>query len=153
MTQIEFLNKLLATLEVVAANVKGRHWTVYGMSFRSVHLLLDDVYDVLRNGADKAAETVRVLGGIPLRSLTSFVANSYLSEDAEIAPAADMVESTIEEVAIIIGHINGAIEAGILDPTTENDVAALSSELRHYCIFLDGMSETWEEYEPITMGK
>ena len=144
MTQIEFLNKLLATLEVVAANVKGRHWTVYGMSFRSVHLLLDDVYDVLRNGADKAAETVRVLGGIPLRSLTSFVANSYLSEDAEIAPAADMVESTIEEVAIIIFPYTTLFRS---------DVAALSSELRHYCIFLDGMSETWEEYEPITMGK
>ena len=36
--QQDALNILLATIEVAAANVKGRHWLVSGTHFRSLHL-------------------------------------------------------------------------------------------------------------------
>lgn len=67
------LNILLSTIEVVAANVKGRHWLVSGTHFRSLHLEFDEVWKTLIDAADKVAETQRVIGGVPYTSMTEFV--------------------------------------------------------------------------------
>lgn len=72
------LNILLSTIEVVAANVKGRHWLVSGTHFRSLHLEFDDVWKTLLDAADKVAETQRVIGGVPYTSMTEFVEASVL---------------------------------------------------------------------------
>lgn len=137
--QIKNLNIMLATLEVAAANAKGRHWTTYGHNFRSVHLLLDDVWKTLRDGADKLAETVRVTGGLPLFRMSDFLAYSLLPEMPKISDGLVYCRETSEEVHRIIDQFHGAVEHKVFDPTTENDVLNITSQLRHWLLFFDGI--------------
>ncbi len=140
--QQDALNILLATIEVVAANVKGRHWLVAGTHFRSLHLEFDDVWKTLLDAADKVAETQRVIGGVPYTSMNDFL---DIGEDPQTAVGAElMVEHTRNELNVIIESIHNGVRENFFDPTTENDVLNISSALRHHILFLDGFLANWE---------
>lgn len=143
--QQDALNTLLATIEVVAANVKGRHWLVSGTHFRSLHLEFDDVWKTLLDAADKVAETQRVIGGVPYIGLSEFVEMSIVAEDPQIAIGAElMVERTRNELNVLIESIHSGVREDFFDPTTENDVLNISSALRHHILFLDGFLANWK---------
>lgn len=143
--QQDALNILLATIEVVAMNVKGRHWLVSGTHFRSLHLEFDDVWKTLLDAADKVAETQRVIGGIPSTGMTEFIAESIIAEDPQTAIGAElMAERTRNELNVIIESIHSGVREDFFDPTTENDVLNISSALRHHILFLDGFLANWK---------
>lgn len=137
--QQDALNVLLSTIEVVATNVKGRHWLVAGTHFRSLHLEFDDVWKTLLDAADKVAETQRVIGGIPSTGMAEFIAESIIKEDSQVVGSAElMVERTRDELNVLIESIHSGVREDFFDPTTENDVLNISSALRHHILFLDG---------------
>lgn len=139
------LNVLLSTIEVAAANVKGRHWLVSGTRFRSLHLEFDDVWKTLLDAADKVAETQRVIGGIPSTGMAEFIAESIIKEDSQVVGSAElMVERTRNELNVLIESIHSGVREGFFDPTTENDVLNISSALRHHILFLDGFLANWK---------
>lgn len=139
------LNVLLSTIEVAAANVKGRHWLVAGTHFRSLHLEFDDVWKTLLDAADKVAETQRVIGGIPSIGMTEFTAESIIAEDSKVDGSAElMAERTRNELNEIIESIHIGVREDFFDPTTENDVLNISSALRHHILFLDGFLANWK---------
>lgn len=139
------LNVLLSTIEVVAANVKGRHWLVAGTHFRSLHLEFDDVWKTLLDAADKVAETQRVIGGIPSTGMAEFIAESIIKEDSQVVGSAElMVERTRNELNVLIESIHSGVREDFFDPTTENDVLNISSALRHHILFLDGFLANWK---------
>lgn len=143
--QQDALNVLLATIEVAAANVKGRHWLVSGTHFRSLHLEFDDVWKTLLDAADKVAETQRVIGGIPSTGLAEFLKESIIAEDLQIGDKAElMAERTRNELNVIIESIHSGVREDFFDPTTENDVLNISSALRHHILFLDGFLANWK---------
>lgn len=138
------LNVLLSTIEVAAANVKGRHWLVAGTHFRSLHLEFDDVWKTLLDAADKVAETQRVIGGIPSTGMAEFIAESIIKEDSQVVGSAElMVERTRNELNVLIESIHSGVREDFFDPTTENDVLNISSALRHHILFLDGFLANW----------
>ena len=139
------LNVLLSTIEVAAANVKGRHWLVAGTHFRSLHLEFDDVWKTLLDAADKVAETQRVIGGIPSTGMAEFIAESTIKEDSQVVGSAElMVERTRNELNVLIESIHSGVREDFFDPTTENDVLNISSALRHHILFLDGFLANWK---------
>lgn len=139
------LNVLLSTIEVAAANVKGRHWLVAGTHFRSLHLEFDDVWKTLLDAADKVAETQRVIGGIPSTGMAEFIAESIIKEDSKVDGSAElMVERTRNELNVLIESIHSGVREDFFDPTTENDVLNISSALRHHILFLDGFLANWK---------
>lgn len=143
--QQDALNILLATIEVAAANVKGRHWLVSGTHFRSLHLEFDDVWKTLLDAADKVAETQRVIGGVPYIGLAEFLKESIIAEDLQIGDKAElMAERTRNELNVIIESIHSGVREDFFDPTTENDVLNISSALRHHILFLDGFLANWK---------
>lgn len=143
--QQDALNVLLATIEVVAMNVKGRHWLVAGTHFRSLHLEFDDVWKTLLDAADKVAETQRVIGGIPSTGMAEFIAESIIKEDSQVVGSAElMVERTRNELNVLIESIHSGVREDFFDPTTENDVLNISSALRHHILFLDGFLANWK---------
>nr|DAN52902.1 MAG TPA: DPS protein [Caudoviricetes sp.] len=143
--QQDALNILLATIEVAAANVKGRHWLVSGTHFRSLHLEFDDVWKTLLDAADKVAETQRVIGGIPSTGMAEFIAESIIKEDSQVVGSAElMVERTRNELNVLIESIHSGVREDFFDPTTENDVLNISSALRHHILFLDGFLANWK---------
>lgn len=143
--QQDALNVLLSTIEVVATNVKGRHWLVSGTHFRSLHLEFDDVWKTLLDAADKVAETQRVIGGIPSTGMAEFIAESIIKEDSQVVGSAElMVERTRNELNVLIESIHSGVREDFFDPTTENDVLNISSALRHHILFLDGFLANWK---------
>lgn len=141
--QTSILNELLATLEVAYSNAKGRHWMVYGTPFRSLHLLLDDTAATLRKGADKMAETIRVLDGIPLHTMTQFVDSSQIEEALAIPDALTTAHEMRDDLNEIVAMVHGWVDVKVFDPTTENDVLNITSEIRHWILFFDGIISNW----------
>lgn len=142
--QQEVLNTLLATVEVVAANVKGRHWLVSGTHFRSLHLEFDEIWKTLLDAADKIAETLRVIDGVPLTDPILFDEKSIIAKDTQIEARAElMVESTRNELNMLIEMVHSGVREDTFDPTTENDMLNITSALRHHILFLDGFLANW----------
>ena len=63
------LNTLLADMFALYLKTKNFHWHVTGAHFREYHLLLDEQATEILQGTDDAAERVRKLGGITVRSI------------------------------------------------------------------------------------
>ena len=142
------LNKLLATVEVVAMNVKGRHWLVAGDAFDSTHILLDRVWKTLLGGADKIAETMRVLAMTPETSSKVWRDRSYIQPDdlletKRLNNTYLFSEDTRNELNTIVAIVHDVIAEPDMDATFESDLTAFTSELRHHILFLDGMIQNW----------
>lgn len=152
MNELE-MNKMLATVEIVAINVKGRHWLVAGPGFDSAHTLLDKVWETLLDGADRIAETVRVLGKAPEWDSEIWVKTSYVQLDKSITSRGsqnnvdEFLRTTRDELNKVIAIVHTHIEGKDVDPTFESDLTAFTSELRHHILFLDGVIMDWEYAE------
>ncbi len=59
------LQAVLIDLVDLHLQAKQAHWNVVGPNFRGLHLQLDEVVDVAREGADALAERIRAIGGTP----------------------------------------------------------------------------------------
>lgn len=144
--QVEALDTIFCTVQVVAANVKYRHWAVSGTHFRSIHLTFDDVYKTLRSAADRIAETIVVLGALPSPNLSTYLKGSTVAEIAPeqlVSDAQEKVRQTRDELNTIINHVHAGVRNKLFDPTTENDLLNATSELRHWVLFLDGFISNW----------
>ena len=143
------MNRLLSTIEIAAINAKGRHWLVAGPGFDSAHTLLDKVWKTLLDGADKVAETVRLLGGVPEWDSEVWAKNSYVELDKSISSleshnnVEEFLRATRDELNRVIALIHEEIGTGEVDPTFESDLTAFTSELRHHILFLDGTIKDW----------
>lgn len=147
------MNKMLATVEIVAINVKGRHWLVAGSGFDSAHTLLDKVWKTLLDGADRIAETVRVLGKVPEWDSEIWAKTSYVQLDKSITSREsqnnvdEFLRTTRDELNKVIAIVHTRIEGKDVDPTFESGLTAFTSELRHHILFLDGTIKNWEYAE------
>lgn len=56
------LQKTLASAIDLALQAKQAHWNVVGHHFRSAHLQLDEVVEILREATDEIAERIATLG-------------------------------------------------------------------------------------------
>ena len=146
---VEAMSTLLSTIEIAAINAKGRHWLVAGPGFNSAHTLLDKVWKTLLDGADKVAETVRLLGAVPEWDSEVWARISYVGLDKSISSKEsldnvdDFLRATRDELNIVIAYSHDLIEKGYVDPTFESDLTAFTSELRHHILFLDGTIKDW----------
>ena len=150
---VEVMNRLLSTIEIAAINAKGRHWLVAGPGFDSAHTLLNKVWETLLDGADRIAETVRVLGNVPEWDSEVWAKKSYVGLDKSISSlesrnnVEEFLQATRDELNSIIALIHDEIDTGGIDPTFESDLTAFTSELRHHILFLDGTIKNWEYAE------
>lgn len=150
---VEVMNRLLSTIEIAAINAKGRHWLVAGPGFDSAHTLLDKVWKTLLDGADRIAETVRVLGKTPEWDSEIWAKTSYIQLDKSIMywesqnNVDEFLRTTRDELNKVIAIVHTHIEGKDVDPTFESDLTAFTSELRHHILFLDGTIKNWEYAE------
>ena len=56
-----------ALIEITALSLVGKqiHWNVVGPNFRDLHLNLDEVVDIAREGSDEVAERMRAINAVP----------------------------------------------------------------------------------------
>jgi starvation-inducible DNA-binding protein len=92
------LNLLVADRFALYVKTKSFHWHLSGPHFRDYHLLLDEQAEQIFAAIDPAAERVRKLGGITIRS-TGQIARlqRVLDNDAEYVTAPDMLAELRED--------------------------------------------------------
>src|SRR6201998_4753137 len=64
-TLVQNLQKVLVDLIELHLQGKQAHWNLVGTNFRDLHLQLDSIVDIAREGADTIAERMRALDAVP----------------------------------------------------------------------------------------
>lgn len=105
----ESLQRVLVDMIALHNVAKQAHWNIVGPNFRDLHLNLDEMVTVARDGADAVAERMRALHATPdgrpsvvaaQTSLDEFPAGEILTHDAirEIVAAIESCVGTMREV-------------------------------------------------------
>jgi starvation-inducible DNA-binding protein len=75
------LNILLSDEFTLYAKTRGAHWNVRGSHFFSLHGLFEKQYEALDEIIDEVAERARMLGGMAVDSLMSFLTLTRLENE------------------------------------------------------------------------
>lgn len=75
---IGFLNKTLASVSDLYAQLKHSHWNIKGKEFISLHLLFDTIAEEVEGQVDIIAERIMTLGGSALGTVQEIVKNTQL---------------------------------------------------------------------------
>jgi starvation-inducible DNA-binding protein len=122
---IELLNTTLAASLDVWSQTKQAHWNVKGKDFYQLHLLFDDVADVLYPHIDTIAERITSLGGVAHGTARDAAKNSFLPEypNTEKMTEEDHLNSLADRLAAYAKHLRqGIAKASEWDEQDTNDL-------------------------------
>ena len=108
----------LIALELVG---KQAHWNIVGPNFRDLHLNLDEVVGIAREGADEVAERMRAINSIPDARPGTIASETNVPE----APQGSVI--TAEAVNYIVSAINAVVTTlrDIHDAVDEEDASSV----------------------------
>jgi starvation-inducible DNA-binding protein len=96
------LNKTLASVSDLYAQIKNAHWNVKGMDFIALHKLFDEIAEEVEEQVDIVAERITSLGGTALGTLPEAVKNTQLrTYPIDIYAAKDHLEHLSHNFAIL----------------------------------------------------
>ena len=95
------LNTLLADATVFYQKVRHYHWNVTGPHFFALHDEFEELYEFWGDAIDELAEQVRSRGDRPVHTLADVLDLASIEEDPSTPPAEEMVESVIEDLAVL----------------------------------------------------
>ena len=125
----------LIALELVG---KQAHWNIVGPNFRDVHLNLDDVVDIAREGSDEVAERMRAINAVPDgRPATVSAATTVpAAPEGEILTGEGVayIVSAIEAVVATLRGVDEDVDSE--DPTSSGIVEDLIGKLEQQAWFL-----------------
>lgn len=142
---IQQLNQTLADTTDLATQMKFAHWNVKGMNFYQLHLLFDEIAEVLEEHADVIAERVTALGGEAMGTVRMAAFNSRIPElDARTVVGPKYVEETAEHLAVHAANLRADIDraAGYGDEDTADLYTELSREVDKQLYFLESHLQT-----------
>ena len=130
----------LIALELVGKQI---HWNIVGPNFRDVHLNLDEVVDIAREGSDEVAERMRAINAVPDGRPATVAAGATVpslpKDEITVSEGVAYVVSAIEAVVSTLRGVHDAVDdedpasAGILEDLTgklEQQAWFISSEDR-----------------------
>ena len=91
------LDTILADQHLLYVKTRNYHWNVTGPLFKPLHALFEEQYTQLADMADGIAERSRMLGGRPIGTLQSFMAQTRLAEAPGEHPDANKMMRTLLE--------------------------------------------------------
>jgi starvation-inducible DNA-binding protein len=108
------LNRTLADLINLGLVAKQAHWNLVGPGFRSLHLLLDELADIAREGGDAVAERIMARGANADGTVSTVAtANDLPYPGPGAIHSADVVRSFDAILAVVTARLAKTIE--ILD--------------------------------------
>ena len=72
---VQQLNTLVGRELTLYLTTWNYHWNIIGPHFHSIHLMLEEQYNVLKTQIDEVAERVRMLGGVAETKVDLHLAN------------------------------------------------------------------------------
>jgi starvation-inducible DNA-binding protein len=125
------LQKILVDLIELHLQGKQAHWNLVGTNFRDLHLQLDDIVDIAREGADTIAERMRALDAVPDGRSDTVVASTTVPALApgeySTTETVDMITARIYAVVGTMRTVHDAVDAA--DPSTADLLHALIDAL------------------------
>ena len=128
----EVLNQAVADLYVAHIALHQVHWYMRGRGFMVWHPKMDEYMDSLDAYLDEISERLITLGGSPFSTLTEFLQNSEIEEEAGEYRS---VEESLERVLAIYRYLSELFQKG-LDVTDEEGDDVTNG------IFSDAKTET-----------
>jgi starvation-inducible DNA-binding protein len=103
------MNAIVADVFALYLKTKNFHWHMSGPHFRDYHLLLDEQGEQLFAMTDPAAERVRKLGGLTLRSIGHIARLQRVEDnDAEFVEPSDMLAELREDNKALAARLREA---------------------------------------------
>ncbi|MFI9273147.1 Dps family protein [Kitasatospora sp. NPDC052896] len=125
------LQRVLVDLIALHLQAKQAHWNVVGPGFRNLHLQLDGVVDVAREGSDTIAERMRALGATPDGREAAVAATTTLPAfpdgEQETSHTVELVTARITAAAFTIRAVHDRVDDE--DPTSADLLHALLTDL------------------------
>lgn len=110
----QILNTVLADEHVLYTKLRNYHWNVTGWDFVSLHQLLEEQYNAIKETADTVAERVRMLGFHPIGTMKKFLDHTRLEEASSNELAArDMISDLLKTNESMIRNLRADIETVI----------------------------------------
>lgn len=120
-------------VDLVALHLQGKqaHWNVVGPNFRDIHLQLDELVAIARDGSDTIAERMRALGAVPdgrestvadTATLSTFPAGEQAS-----AAVVDLMTERVYAAVSTMRSVHDDVDAE--DPSTSDLLHALIDSL------------------------
>ena len=124
----------LIALELVGKQI---HWNVVGPNFRDVHLNLDDVVDIAREGSDEVAERMRAINAVPDgRPATVAAATTVPAAPEGEILTSEGVAYIVSAIEAVVGTLRGVDEdVDAEDPTSAGIVEDLIGKLEQQAWF------------------
>ena len=112
--EIGLLNVLLANYQTYYQNLRGVHWNVKGKRFFELHVKFEELYNTAQEQVDEIAERILTLGGVPFRTLESYVKHTSV-------PVGENIFDDDKTVRLIINTISTLLplERELLDFSDE----------------------------------
>ena len=126
------LNQAVADLYVAHVALHQVHWYMRGCGFLVWHPKMDEYMETLDGQLDEISERLITLGGSPFSTLTEFLQNSEIEEEAG---EYRNVEESLERVLAIYRYLSELFQKG-LDVTDEEGDDVTNG------IFSDAKTET-----------
>lgn len=123
----EILQELVVDVTDLSLIGKQAHWNLRGPSFRDLHLQLDELVDVAREGADTLAERLLQLGVAADGRAGTISRNSHLDKFPEGRVSDDQVVDLMVaalETVSQVGHSRLG-QLGELDPVSQDLVISV----------------------------
>ena len=125
----------LIALELVGKQI---HWNIVGPNFRDVHLNLDEVVDIAREGSDEVAERMRATNPVPdaRPAPVSAATTVPAAPEGEILTSEGVayIVSAIEAVVATLRGVDEDVDSE--DPTSSGIVEDLIGKLEQQAWFL-----------------
>ena len=132
------LQRVLTDLIALEFVGKQIHWNVVGPNFRDIHLNLDDVVDIAREGSDEVAERMRAINAVPDGRPGTIAAATTVpaAPEGEILTSEGVayIVSAIEAVVATLRGVDEDVDAE--DPTSSGIVEDLIGKLEQQAWFL-----------------
>ncbi|GIV78784.1 DNA starvation/stationary phase protection protein [Litorilinea aerophila] len=81
---VQILSRVLADIQVLYVKTLNYHWNIVGPAFYSIHELLEEQYNALKQAGDQVAERIRMYGQPVIGSMKAFQAHATLQEKTEV---------------------------------------------------------------------
>ena len=129
----------LIALELVGKQI---HWNVVGPNFRDIHLNLDDVVDIAREGSDEVAERMRAINVYPDARPSTVAAQTSVPQAPEggviTSDAVDYIVSAINAVTTTLRDIHDSVDEA--DPSSSGILEDYTQRLEQQSWFLSAQN-------------
>lgn len=108
---VEILKKTVANIQILYVKTLHYHWNIVGSEFYSIHTLLDEQYNALKEAGDSVAERIRGYGVPVVGRMADFLKDATIKETKTtgLVHAGDLAE-LVEDHEKIVRELREGID-------------------------------------------